>query len=132
MPVGVKMPPRPYPPALIRSMRVHFTGNHLLLSLRVEADVAHDRFPHELCADELANARARHGGVIGNDRKISLSLAHNLIHEALRCADTQEPPDQQASTVGDQIDRLAERCGLHFSPLCSEQQHFARDSEPIA
>ena len=65
-------------------------------------------FRTSFALDELANARAGLGGVIGNDRKISLSLADNFIHEALRCADAHEPPDQQASTVGDHRSRFLE------------------------
>ena len=42
--------------------------------------MAHDHVANQLCADKLANARSRLGGVVGNYREFSLSLADDLIH----------------------------------------------------
>jgi len=117
--------------ALRNKFNGHFFGNHLLLGLGVQANVAHNRFADQLCADELADARPGFGGVIGNDREISLFLVNNFIHETLRRANAHEPADHQASAVGDHADRLADGYRLHFiSPI--GQMIFCQRYCPIA
>ena len=42
--------------------------------------MAYDHVANQFCADKLANACSRLGGVVGNYREFSLSLADDLIH----------------------------------------------------
>ena len=120
-PVGVRIPAetkasRPDPldeRALRHELHRHFSGDHLLLGLRVETDVAHDRLADELRADELADARAWLGGIVGDHREIALPLPDDLVDHAFRRADAHEAPDHQARTVRDHGNGFGEGYRFH-------------------
>jgi hypothetical protein len=92
------MPPRPKPPARIRSIKVpcgtevdrQFPGDHLLLGFRIQADVADDRLLHEAGTHQLADAHSRHRRVVGDHGEIALALAHQLVDHGLGSADGHE------------------------------------------
>ena len=62
--------------ALRHQIDRHLAGNHLLLGLGVEADVAGDRPGEKTGPNQLANAPAGHRRIVGNDDQIALALAH--------------------------------------------------------
>src|SRR3954469_19800583 len=103
-----------YKRALRNELHFQLAGDHLLLRFSVEANVAHDRFAYELCADELAHAAAGCPGIVGDHGEIALILAHDLVDDPLRRADGHESPDHQARAVRYHGDRLLERNGLHI------------------
>ena len=87
----------------------------LLLRLFVEADVAGDHLAQKLGTDELADADAGHGGVVGDHRQVALALPHQFVHQRLGRAAAHEAADHQAGPVRDPGDRFLDRCRLHRS-----------------
>ena len=82
-PVGVSTPPRPQPPARMRSTKVPcgirstaiWLRQHLLLRLRIEADVACGQARDQRRVEQLADAFAGHRGVVADQRKTGSSAA---------------------------------------------------------
>jgi hypothetical protein len=85
--------------------QLHFklAGEHLLLRLGVEADVAHDGLAHDPRADQLADANARQRIVVGDYGETALFLAHQLVDQPLGRAHAHEAADHHAGTVGDEL-----------------------------
>ena len=86
--------------ALRHEVHLQLAGEHLLLRLRVEADMARDRLLHRAGADQLADADAGERVVVGDHREVPLALAHELVHQALGRAHAHEPADHHARAVG--------------------------------
>src|SRR6185436_9007133 len=80
----------------------------------VEADVTDDRLAHQPGVDQLADAAARRGRVVGDHGEIAFALADDLVNQAFGRADRHEPTDHQAGAVGDHGNRFVESHRLHI------------------
>src|SRR5262249_6037029 len=67
--------------------------------------------------DQLADALARGGSVVGDDGEIALVLAYQFVDHALRGAHPHKAADHQARAIGDQGNRLIERESSHGRAL---------------
>ena len=94
---------------LRHQLDLQLAGQHLPLRFGIEANVAHDRLAHQLGRDQLADARGRHRGIVGDHRQIALVLPHDFVDDALGRADGHEAADHQACAIGDHGNRLIER-----------------------
>ena len=54
--------------------------------------MAHDGLAHQLGPDELADSATRRRRVIGDHRKITLVLAHDLVDDPLGLPTPMNPP----------------------------------------
>jgi hypothetical protein len=86
--------------------------------------VAHDGPAQQLRIDQLADAPAGRGGIIGDHGQIAFALTHDLVDEPLGRTHGHEAADHQARAVGDHCRRLIEGEGSHAS--CS----FSRGLTP--
>ncbi len=67
--------------ALRDELDLHFAGEHLLLGLGIEPDVACDHLANGTGSDELADADARQRRVIRDHREIAPALADQLVDD---------------------------------------------------
>src|SRR5262249_39996715 len=108
--------------ALRNQFDLDLSGDHLLLGLRIEADVTGDQPADQAFVHELADALAGPGGVVGDHREIALALAHQLVDHALRAADGHEAADHHTRAVGNEGDGILHRDSFHGRPsvgICS-------------
>ena len=75
-------------------------GEHLLLGLRIEADVTHDDPPQQLGSDELADADARSGGVVGDHREFALCCRTSSSISGSGVPTPMKPPTIRVAPVG--------------------------------
>ena len=87
--------------ALRHQLDFERAGQHFLLRLGVEADVARDGLAHHARANQLADAGAGQRIVVGDDRQVALFLAHQLVDQPLGRAHAHEAADHHARPVGD-------------------------------
>ena len=67
-----------------------------------------------LRVDQLADADARAGGVVGDDGEVALALPHQLVHQAFGRADAHEAADHEVlAPLGIMRDGLLEGHALH-------------------
>ena len=122
-PVGVSTPPRPQPPARMRSTKRalrhqvdrDLVGHHLLLYVRIEADVARGQRRDQRRVEQLADALAGDRGVIADDGEFGLPLPDQFVQQALRRSDPHESTDHDGRAVGDHGDRFFHGDGFHFA-----------------
>ena len=96
-------------------------GDHLLLGLRVGADMRGDHLPERLGDDEKPDAVVGPRGVVADDGEVLAALADQFGDDAVRAADPHEAADHQHGSIGNHLgglldaDRLlqatARRCG---------------------
>ena len=67
--------------------------------------------------DQLADADAGHGRVVGDHGQVALALAHQFVDHVLGRADAHEAADHQAGAVGDQRHRIGKRERSHSDSL---------------
>ena len=88
-------------------------GQHLLLCLRIEADVACGEARDECRIEQLANAFPRDRSVVADQRKTALLLPDDFVKQALRRSDTHESADHDARPGRDHCNGFFDGNGPH-------------------
>src|SRR5262249_53033330 len=99
--------------ALRHQIDDHFAGNHLLLGIGIEPDMARDCLADQPCSHELTDAPHRGSRVIGDDDQVALFLAHELIDDAFGSSRTHEASNHETCPIGDHGDGIFDRYCLH-------------------
>ena len=107
-------------------------GDHLLLSLGIEANVACDHLANEPSTNQLTDSSARHCSIVGNYGETALSLAHEFIDQALGRADAHKPSDHEARAIWNHSDGVLKGDGFHarLPTLVLSLQSFTREFRP--
>ena len=71
------------------------------------------------CVEQLADAAAGNGGIIGDDGEFALFLPHQLVQQPLRRADAHEAADHDGRPIGDHRDGFFCGNGFHGGLRCS-------------
>ena len=138
-PVCVKIPPRPNPPARIRSIKVpcgtSCTSSSPTIICRWVSGLRpiwltmalRNNFAVTTFADPLAGRCC----VVGDDGEVALILADDLVHHALRRPNCHEASDHEAYAIRDHGYSLFERDSLHvFSTPFIKQSVVVQRSRP--
>jgi hypothetical protein len=88
-------------------------GHHLLLHLRIEADVAGSQGGYERGVEQLSDPLARCGRIVADQRKLGFLLSHQLVEQPLRRPDAHESADHHRRAVGNHCDGFLGRDGSH-------------------
>ena len=92
--------------SLGHELNLDLAGNHLGLSLGIEADVGGDHVGDRAGRDQLADPPAGHRGVIGDDGEVLRPTLDQRVDQPMGRADAHEAADQEPRSVGNQGGRF--------------------------